>query len=241
MLSLLPILLFSTFIAGIVQGVSGFAFAIVFLAVMQYYLPYTEMLSLSSVFCILMTAVNAFVHRKDIIWRWIPMPLVINLVFTIGAIRLLNASMTFPYWHKLLGFIFIVLSVYLFFWQHKIQIRPTFKNALLFCGAGGILGGLFGVGGPPVVLYFLAIADSKERYLGTIQMFFFFNMLYDFAGRMMNGMVTMATYRYAAMGAVTVLLGLWIGNRIFQRIDAEMLKKTIYLLMFFDGWYMLLR
>ena len=57
--------------------------------------------------------------------------------------------MNFPYWHKLLGIVFILLSLYMYFFQQKIQIRPTLGNALLFCGAGGILGGLFGVGGPP--------------------------------------------------------------------------------------------
>ena len=28
----------------------------------------------------------------------------------------------------------------------------------------GIMGGLFGMQGPPAVLYFLAVAESKERY-----------------------------------------------------------------------------
>lgn len=240
MQDLLPILLLAALLGGIVQGVSGFAFSIVFMATMQYFMPYTALLSLTSILAVAMLAVNAFVYRKDIVWRWIPLPLLINFLFTMGALRFLNYTMGFAYWHKLLGVVFIVLAIYLYGWQQKIQIQPTLGNMLIFCGAGGIMGGLFGVGGPPVVLYFLAIADSKERYLSTTQIFFFLNMLYDFAGRCFNGMVTSATFQYAAVSISVVLLGLWIGNKIFRRVDADMLKKIVYGVMFVDGWYMLL-
>ena len=236
----LPMLMASTLIAGIVQGISGFAFAIVFLAIMQYFITYTQLLALSSLLCIVMLAVNAFVFRKHILWKQIPVPLVINFVVTIAAIQLLKDTMAFPYWHKLLGIVFILLSLYLYFWQQKIRIRPTLGNTLLLSSAGGILGGLFGVGGPPLVLYYLATTDSKEEYLGTTQMFFLFNNMYDFGGRFASGMVTAEILQLAFMGIGTTLLGLWIGRRIFRRIDGDMLKKIVYAVMFFDGWYMLL-
>ena len=38
-------------------------------------------------------------------------------------------------------------------------------------------------------------------------------------------MVTETIFQYAAVSIIAVLLGLWIGNKIFQRIDADMLKK----------------
>ena len=240
MLELLPMLLVSTLIAGIVQGISGFAFAIIFLAMMQPFLPYMELLSLSSILCVIMLVINAYRYRKYIVWKWIPLPVVINFTFTMGAIYVLNGALNFPYWHKLLGIVFIFLSGYMYFFQSKIKIRPTFTNALLFCGIGGILGGLFGVGGPPVVLYFLAVADSKEHYIGTTQMFFLFNMIYDFIGRILSGMVTAVTLQNALLSVPTILIGLWIGARLFERIDAEILKKIVYFLMFLDGCYMLL-
>ena len=62
----------------------------------------------------------------------------------------------------------------------------------------------------------------------------------DLIGRILNGNVTTTTVQYAACCFWTVLLGLWIGNKIFGRINAETLKKIVYLIMFLDGWYMLL-
>lgn len=239
-MNLLIALLLSTFLAGIVQGISGFAFAIIFLAVMQYFIPYGELLALSALLAIVMLTVNVIVYRQYIQWRQLPIPLLINFVVTIGAIQFLKGALEFPYWHKLLGVVFILLSLYLYFWQQKICIRPTFGNALLLSSAGGILGGLFGVGGPPLVLYYLATTDSKEKYLGTTQMFFLFNMLYDFGGRFISGMVTTEVFQYGMMAVGTTLLGLWIGRRIFRLINADTLKKIVYVIMFMDGWYMLL-
>lgn len=95
-MNLLIALLLSTFLAGIVQGISGFAFAIIFLAVMQYFIPYTELLAVSSLLAAAMLAVNAFVFRKHILWKQIPVPLLINFVVTIAAIRLLKGTMDFP-------------------------------------------------------------------------------------------------------------------------------------------------
>lgn len=240
MLELLPVLMASTLIAGIVQGISGFAFAIVFLAIMQYFIPYTELLALSSSLCIIILGVNAFAFRKHIQWKLLPLPLLINFVVTVAAIQLLKDTMDFPYWHKLLGIVFILLAIYLYRWQQKIHIRSNFATILLLSGAGGILGGLFGVGGPPLVLYYLATTDTKEKYLGTTQMFFLLNNMYDFGGRLASGMVTTQVFHYGLMAIGTTLLGLWIGRSIFRRIDGEMLKKIVYAVMFFDGWYMLL-
>lgn len=240
MFELLPMLMVSTLVAGIVQGISGFAFAIIFLAMMQPFLPYTDLLSLSSILCVIMLAANAYRYRKYIVWKWIPIPVIINFIFTMGAIYVLNGALDFPYWHKLLGVVFILLAGYLYFFQDRIQIKPTLLNAIIFCGAGGILGGLFGVGGTPVVLYFLAVADSKEHYIGTGQMFFFFNMVYDFIGRILSGMVTVATLQNALLSVPTILIGLWIGAKLFARIDVKALKKIVYFLMFLDGCYMML-
>lgn len=235
-----PILIFSTFLAAVVQGITGFAFAMIFLAFMQYFLPYTELLAISTVLAIFMLSMNVYVYRHHIVWKWLPLPLVINCVFTVGAIQLLKQTMTFPYWHQLLGVVFILMAVYMYCFQQRIHIEPTFKNALLFCGAGGILGGLFGVGGPPVVVYFLALTDSKEKYLSSTQMFFWFNMVYDFIGRTASGMVTASTFYYASFCLIPVALGLWLGRRILRYIDSNMLKKLVYLLIFLNGWYMLL-
>lgn len=235
-----PILLCATFIAAFVQGITGFAFTMIFLACMQSFLPYTELLAIATVLAIFMLSMNVYVYRHHIVWKWLPLPLLINCVVTVAAIRLLRQTMDFPYWHQLLGIVFIMLAVYMYLFQKRIQIKPTLKNALLFCGAGGILGGLFGVGGPPIVLYFLALTDSKEQYLSSTQMFFWFNMLYDFAGRAASGMVSASTFYYASFCLIPVAIGLWLGRRIVGHINSETLKKLVYLIIFLNGWYMLL-
>ena len=237
---LIPLMMCSTFLAATVQGITGFAFTMIFLSFMQYFIPYTELLAVATVLAIFMLTLNVYVYRHHIVWKWMPIPLLINCLFTVGAIQFLRQTMNFPYWHQLLGVVFILMAGYMYAVQHRIQIEPTLKNALIFCGTGGILGGLFGVGGPPVVVYFLSLAKNKEQYLSTTQMFFWFNMLYDFIGRAASGMVTTQTFYYASFCLIPVALGLWTGRRILRRINSDTLKKLVYLLIFVNGWYMLL-
>ncbi len=238
---LFPLLIFSTFLGALVQGITGFAFAIILLAFMQSFLPYTELLTIASLLALFMLTINVYTYRKHITWKWLPLPLLINFTFTIASIQLLRYTADFPYWHELLGLVFILMAVYLYCFQHRVHIEANLKNALIFCGAGGILGGLFGVGGPPVVVYFLALSGgSKEKYLSSTQMFFWFNMSYDFIGRAASGMVTADTFYYASFCLIPIAFGLWLGRRIVRHIDIAMLKKLVYLLIFLNGWYMLL-
>lgn len=240
MTQILIVLLLVTFLAGIIQGISGFAYGIVLLAVMQCFMPYTQLLGMVSLLGFIVLGTNAIVYRKYIVWKQIVIPIIVNFAFTMASIRFLNLTANFPYWNKLLGIFFIGLSLYMSLWQKRISIRPTFRNAFLFSALSGILGGLFGVNGPPMVLYYLSVCPKKSEYLGTIHMFFTISMAYDFMGRCLNGMVTIQTFQYAGAALVTSLLGLLIGNMIFKKINGDTLKVIVYALMCMDGLYMLL-
>ena len=133
------------------------------------------------------------------------------------------------------------MAAYLAWGQEKFKIKATTANAVIFNGLGGLLNGLFGVGGPVAAMYFLTISKTKEEYQGTTQMLFFINITIDFLLRAASGMVDRTIMIYGVSSLWCVVIGLLIGKKLFERINALTLWRIICSLMLLNGAVMLLQ
>ena len=230
----------SAFTGALIQGASGFGFAIILMMIMPYFIPYTDALAVASFTCIFMVSFNVYLHRKHIVWKYLAVSSVVFVATNFLAIRLLKSVGNDPIWLKLLGILFVVMAVYLFFGQGKIKIQPSLLNALLINGVGGIINGLFGAGGVLVVLYFMAILDDKEEYISTLQMFFFLTILFDFALRAGNGMVSGIILQYGINCLPCIILGIWLGKKLFDKINSQVLCRIVYGVMILNGIWLVI-
>lgn len=234
------ILCVATFVAAVIQGVSGFAFALILLMVLPYIFPYAEALALIAFIGAVMIGYNVYLYRKYIDWKILPIPVLSYFVCDLLAVRLLKNIGTNPMLSKILGVIFILLAVYLCFGQGKIKVLPTKKNAVIFNGVGGAVSGLFGAGGPIAVLYFMAVSASKEVYMGTLQTFLFLVTGADFFVRVANGMVTLQTVKYGLSSLIFAVVGLWIAKKLFEKIKPDVLNKIVLALMALNGIWLVI-
>ena len=65
---------------------------------------------------------------------------------------------------KILGIMLLVLSVYFLFFKGKIKLPSDPQYGFLAGLIGGITNGLFGAGGPPVVIYRLGATASHASW-----------------------------------------------------------------------------
>ena len=86
----------------------------------------------------------------------------------------------------------------------------------------------FSIGGPPIVLYFLATTEEKEEYLGSIQLFFMISNVIGTCMRISKGLITRELLPYMAVGIVMLLAGRSIGSQFVERMDQARMKKLIY-------------
>lgn len=162
-------------------------------------------------------------YVKYVTWKRLLPMVAAFVVFSTAAILLLD-RIEGPAMRKILGLMLIFLSFYFSFFKEKIQkfIKP---NAGWMLGTGsvsGVMGGLFGMHGPPIVLYLIASEPSKNHYMGMIQTYAVITNIVMLAVRAYNGNVTPLvgkTYLYALGGlAIGVLAGNWAFNRIPSRL-----------------------
>ena len=214
--------------ASFVQRTIGFGFGIFIMTALPFLMPsYAEAVALSGLLSLTSAAVVMFKYIKYVNWKRF-MPIVLAfIIFSILAISMLD-RIEGPAMRKILGIMLIFLSLYFSFFKNRLQkyIKPTRAWQLGTGAASGVMGGLFGMHGPPVVLYLIVSEPDKNHYMGMIQTYAVVTNIIMFAVRAFNGYITPAvgtTYLYGLGGlAIGVLAGNWafkhIPNRIFTYV-----------------------
>ncbi len=127
----------------------------------------------------------------------------------------------------ILGLWFAVFRTKASFDRLQVQLPDTCsRKDLGFAGASGVLGGLFGISGPPIIWHL-----GRQFQMGTFRdlliVFFVFAAIARIISFSVAGMVNYETMMYAAAGIPGLLIGLYLGTRVFFRIDEAVFSKTV--------------
>ena len=221
-------------IAGFIQAVTGFGSGIFMMVFFPALFPILGASALSSSISLPATCVQAWNYRKVSAWKLILLPAAVYIFMSSVSI-LLAPYLPTAILKKIFGVIMILLSIYFLTISGKLKIRATLFSATICGMLSGFMGGLFGIGGPPIVIYFLAALDDKEQYLGTLQSFFFITGAYTFIFRCITGIYTVDLIPYSILGVAGILLGTKLGRKVVDKINADTMKKLVYLFLGFAG------
>ena len=216
--------------ASFIQRTIGFGFGIFIMTALPFLMPsYAEAVTLSGLLSLTSATVVMIQYVKYVTWkRLLPMTAAF-VVFSTAAILMLD-KIEGPAMRRILGVMLIVLSLYFSFFKEKLQkfIRPTSGWLLGTGSVSGVMGGLFGMHGPPVVLYLVVSEPDKNHYMGMIQTYAVITNIAMLIVRAYNGYVTptvVTTYLYALGG---LAIGEIAGNWAFRRIPGRLFTYLVY-------------
>ena len=107
---------------------------------------------------------------------------------------------------------------------------PGALGALLVGAASGLLNGAAGIGGPPaIVFYFASTGTAVSR--ATLIAFFLFTDVYALAWAGGTGLLSDVAWPLIGVALPFSLLGIWLGQRGFQRLDDARLRRLIWCLL----------
>ncbi len=225
-----------TIAASFIQRVSGFGFGIFVMMFFPFILPsYGESITLSGLLAgttALLIAIKNLRHiRLDVMW--------IIVLFNVAASYLaieFMASVGNEALKRCLGVILVAIALYFIFFDGKIEKPFISKTAQAIIGTiSGVMGGMFAMPGPPVVLFTVQAIENKLQYIATLQAFsVVFNIFYT-VFRANAGFVGEHTLTYWGIGLFGLIAGAWLGARCFEYISREMLKKIVYIMMIISG------
>lgn len=240
---MLAIYLTVVFVAAALQGLAGFGFGLVCMGVLPLFVPARLAVVLISVLRAAPALTLLIQLRRELSLRRVaPLLLGALLGVPLGVWFLASASPTGV--RLVLG---LVLSGYAL-WAlgrraPEVQEDPPPRRgwALLAGWIGGVLGGGFNTGGPPVVLY-AAIAGWQKDVLRASLASYFTTVialqLTLFAG---SGLLTWPLLQVQLLALPLVILGSWVGNLLASRVPQAAFQKGLLLLIFVLGLVYLTR
>ena len=216
--------------ASFVQRTIGFGFGIFIMTALPFLMPsYAEAVTLSGLLSLTSATVIMFKYVKYVTWKRILQIMVAFAVFSTIAVVLLD-RIEGPAMRITLGIMLIFLSLYFSFFKDKIQkiIRPTAGWQLGAGSLSGVMGGLFGMQGPPVVLYLIVSEPDKDHYMGMIQTYAVLTNVTMIISRAFNGYVTPDVSTAYLYGLGGLVIGVLAGNWAYKRIPNRIFTYVVY-------------
>lgn len=221
-------------LGGMIHTITGFGAGIVMMLFLPYFLGMAAAPALSSSINLFLSLTLAFKFRKTLSLKLFLLPLIPYLLGSTGSILALS-SFDMKAVAIAFGLFLILLAAYFMFIAKRMTLNPTWQTAVLCGGFSGVTAGLFGIGGPLMALYFLAITDSKESYTGNLQCMFTFTCLCNTITRISKGIYTLDLIPLTILGLIFVNVGKAIGLKLLDRMDPDLVRKVVYLFVGVSG------
>lgn len=207
-------------------GVTGFGASFVTVPVLSHLLPLPYLLSLSTALDSVSALALAWRTRREVAYRELVRVLPFTLVGSAAGLALL-VSLSRSAVLAALGLFVVGNSLYALFGRRNLApVSPWW--APIAGLAGGLFGSLFGVGGPPQIIYVTRRLGAGPALRPTIAMTVALSVSIRFAVFVAAGlMLRMDVLAAFALLLPIALFALGLGNRIHLAMDRETTLRVV--------------
>ena len=222
-----------------VQASTGFGYAVTVMALWPLFLPYKTALVVELLAALALCVVIAVRYRRSINWRQLIAPCAASFVTNWLGLQIMAGSPD-TVLRRLLGAALMALAVYFIFFSQRFRVRPTLAAGLTAGAVAGLSAGMFSIGGPPIVVYYLAAFSDKKEYTATTQMYFILTSLWLVAQHLWMGNVDGLALQCTGAALAGLAVGTAAGLAVFRALPLERIKKLVYGFMLVMGAYILI-
>lgn len=175
--------------------------------------------------------VAAIVVAQD--WRHIHLRSAAGLVLaTLAGIPLGLLALTSHHQEAVkavLGILIAMFAVYALLGRSAMRLEHDSRAALLACGfAAGVLGGAYGMNGPPLVVYGSLRRWSPQQFRATLQAYFLPASVLGMAGYWTAGLWTRAVSNDYLLCLPVMIPAIFVGRAINRRFSGNAFLKYVY-------------
>jgi uncharacterized protein len=211
--------------AAVVRGYSGFGFSLLGISALSLLLPPAEIVP-----PIFILEVAASLHLlpgvwHDIHWRaifWLTVGCVVGTPFGVYALAHVPAA---PMTLALASF--VLISTILLARGHALKSLPGPGATLATGAASGLFNGGFGMGGPPVILFFLGSPAGVAAGRASMIAFFLMTDIVGLAWQGWSGLLSTSALWRALVLLPALAAGVWLGNRGFIHADPAHFRRWV--------------
>jgi len=214
------------FFATLIRSTFGFGEALIAVPLLSLLIPINVAVPLATLVSI---SVAAIVVLQD--WRQIHLASAWRLVLaTLLGIPLglwLLTRVPEPVVKALLGAVIIGFSTFCLLNQHRYQLKHD-RWAMGFGFVAGVLGGAYGMNGPPLVVYGSLRRWSPEQFRATLQGYFLPASILGMTGYWLSGLWTRPVTWYYLWSLPVVLTAIFWGRMLNRKLSGHLFLRCIH-------------
>ena len=226
--------LLAALLGGFVSGFSGFAMGLVVSGVWLHIITPVETATLIAGYGLMTQGYGIWQLRRALRWKYVwPMTLGSAIGIPIGVMLLTYIDPA--HLRVAVGVLLVIYTIY-------GLARPALKTINIGVPAdvviglcNGVLGGLTGLGGVITTISCQWRGWPKDMQRAVFQPVLFAAFVVISVSLAAAGSVTGHTLQLYLLGAPFLLAGLWAGFRLYGKIDDELFRKSVLVLLLFSG------
>jgi uncharacterized membrane protein YfcA len=232
-------ILIISFIATLVRSTFGFGESLVAVPLFSIFIPLSVAVPLSVLISVLVALVVVIQDHRQIHLnsaKWLIFFAVLGI--PIGLLILIYGN---EFWVKIgLGALIILYSLYAMFGKNTFHLQKDNKFWLFICGfLSGVLGGAYGVNGPPLVVYGNMRKWSAKEFRATLQGYFLPASFIGILGYLFKGLITLQVLKYFAVSLPAVFPAIFLGRYLNHRLQGDSFFKYVYAGLLFVGTFLI--
>lgn len=229
------VIAFGAVVAGFVQGISGFAFAMVSMSIWAWSLDPGLAVVLAVFGGLTGQVISAVTVRRGVDWRRIA-PFIAGGLLGLPLGLWLLPQLDVPLFKVLLGVLLVIWCPLMLMSARLPRIQAGGRWGDGIAGAaGGFLGALAGFSGAVPTLWCTLRGFEKDVQRAVIQNFSLSMLAVTFAGYLASGMVTTRMVPMLAIVAVAVLVPVLVGARIYVGLSELAFRRVVMVLLTLAG------
>jgi uncharacterized protein len=226
--------------ASFTMGFAGFGFSLVAVPLLALLMDTRQAVIFHYPYAVVIIIYFAYGARKTLRWHEV-WPLFWGATLGLPIGLYLMHRLPDPALKKLLGG-FLILTVLASLRASGEILRRIANRGRLSGISFGLVSGVFqgacSTGGPPVVIYAIANYQAKEKAKGVMlpifaYLYVFLLIPYGFGGLLTASGLTDNLFFVPAM-----VSGAWLGGLLFKRVDNDLYRKSVLLLLFISGLFL---
>lgn len=210
-------------LAGLVRGFAGFGAALVMAPVLALLYGVTAAVPMMSAMEVPALFQIARIARRETDWRRTgPMAVTAVLAIPVGATVLVALD---PELLRRGISVIVLLLVVIMAVGGLPPLRRTRPRDVSTAALAGVMGGATGIGGPPLILYFLATGDPAKQVRGDLFGYFLVTSLVGLATFFAYGLFTLKTVTLGLALSVPYMLGMQLGSKLFPLASEKTFRR----------------
>ncbi|MGH8183482.1 MAG: sulfite exporter TauE/SafE family protein [Rhodanobacteraceae bacterium] len=207
------------FLATFIRSAFGFGEALVAVPLLAFVMPVEVAAPIAVLVSITVALVAIVRDLRHIHFRsvgWLFLATAVGTPLGLLMLHRLDSQVV----KAVLGVVILVFSIWALIGRRQTAFADE-RHAWLFGFAAGVLGGAYGMIGPPLVMYGALRGWSPERFRATLQGYFLPASLLALCGYGLTGLWTPTVTRWYLLALPVVVAGIVAGRLVGGRISAR--------------------